>query len=37
MVGLSFKLVVRDLLLLSHLLMDKDILYTDLKLNIRAI
>ena len=37
MVGLSFKLVVRDLLLLSHLSMDKDILYTNLKLSIRAI
>ena len=37
MVGLSFKLVVRDLPLLSHLSMDKDILYTNLKLNIRAI
>ena len=37
MVGLSFKLVVRDLLLLSYLSMVKDILYTNLKLNIRAI
>ena len=27
MVGLIFKLVVRDLLLLSHLSMDKDMLY----------
>ena len=37
MVGLIFRLVVRDLPLLSHFSMDKDILYTKLKLNIRAI
>ena len=37
MVGLIFKLVVRDLLLLSCFFMDKDILYTKLKLSIRAI
>ena len=37
MVGLIFKLAVRDLLLLSRLSMDKDILHTNLKLNIRAI
>ena len=37
MVGLIFILVVRDLLLLSRFSMDKDILYTKLKLNIRAI
>ena len=37
MVDLIFKLAVRDLLLLSRLSMDKDILYTNLKLNIRAI
>ena len=37
MVGLIFMLVVRDLLLLSRFSMDKDILYTKLKLSIRAI
>ena len=37
MVGLIFKSVVRDLLLLSCFSMDKNILYTKLKLNIRAI
>ena len=37
MVGSIFKLVVRDLLLLSHFSMYKDILYTKLKLSIRAI
>ena len=37
MVGLIFMLVVRDLLLLSRFVMDKDILYTKLKLSIRAI
>ena len=37
MVGLIFKSVVRDLLLLSRFSMDKDILYTKLKLSIRAI
>ena len=36
-VGLIFILVVRDLLLLSRFSMDKDILYTKLKLNVRAI
>ena len=35
--ALIFKLVVRDLLLLSHFPMDKDILYIKLKLSIRAI
>ena len=34
MVGLIFMLVVRDLLLLSRFSMDKDILYTKLKLSI---
>ena len=33
MVGLIFKLVVRDLLILSHLSMDKDMLYTNLRLD----
>ena len=37
MVGLIFMLVVRDLLLLSRFSMDKNILYTKLKLSIRAI
>ena len=37
MVALIFKLVVRDLLLLSRFPMEKDILYTKLKLSIRAI
>ena len=37
MVGLKFKSVVRDLLLLSHFSMDKDMLYTKLKLGFRAI
>ena len=37
MVGLIFKLVVRNLLLLSRFPMDKDILYTKLKLSTRAI
>ena len=32
-----FKLVVRDLLLLSSFSIEKDILYTKLKLSIRAI
>ena len=36
MVGLIFILVVPDLLLLSCFSMDKDILYTKLKLSIRA-
>ena len=36
MVGLIFKLFVRDLLLLSCFFMDKDILYIKLKLGIRA-
>ena len=36
MVGLIFMLVVRDLLLLSCFSMDKDMLYTKLKLGIRA-
>ena len=35
MVGLIFKLVVPDWLLLSRFSMDKDILYTKLKLSIR--
>ena len=37
MVGLIFKFAVRDLLLFSCLSMDKDILYTNLKVNIRVI
>ena len=37
MVALIFKLVVRDLSLLSDFPMDKDILYTKLKLSFRAI
>ena len=37
MVALIFKLVMRDLLLLSCLYMDKDILYINLKLIIGAI
>ena len=37
MVGLKFKSVVRDLVLLSRFSMDKDMLYTKLKLSIRAI
>ena len=37
MVGLKFKSVVRDLLLLSRFSMNKDMLYTKLKLGIRAI
>ena len=37
MVGPIFMLVVRDLLLLSYLSMDIDVLYIKLKLNIRAI
>ena len=37
MVGLIYMLVVRDLIFLSCFSMDKDILYTKLKLNIRAI
>ena len=37
MVGLIFMSVVRDLLLLSCFSMDRDILYTKLKLSIRAI
>ena len=37
MVGLIFILVVRDLLLLSRFSMDKDIIYTKIKLSIRAI
>ena len=37
MVSLGSMLVVRDLLLLSYSLMDIDILYTKLKLSIRAI
>ena len=36
MVGLIFNLVVPDLLSLSCFSMDKDILYTKLKLSIRA-
>ena len=37
MVGLIFVLVARDLLLVSHFPMDRGILYTKLKLSIRAI
>ena len=37
MVGLIFKLVVRDLLLLNRFSIDKGILYTKLKLSIMAI
>ena len=37
MVGLIFKSVVRDLLLLSRFSMDKDIPYTKSKLGIGAI
>ena len=37
MVGLILKLVVRDLLFLSCFSMDKDILYSKLKLSIRGI
>ena len=37
MVSLISMLVVRDLLLLSYSSMDIDILYTKLKLSIRAI
>ena len=36
-VGLKFKSVVRDRLLLSRFSMDKEMLYTKLKLSIRAI
>ena len=37
MVGPVFMLVVRDLRLLSYLLMDRDLLYIKLKLNITDI
>ena len=37
MVGLIFMLVVRDLLFLSRFSKNKDLLYTKLKLSIRAI
>ena len=37
MIALIFKLVMRDLLLLSCFFMDKDILYTNLKLIFGAI
>ena len=37
MVGPIFMLVVRDLRLLGYLSMDIDVLYSKLKLNIRAI